>query len=323
MKKIVLFFVLAAFVSSLVLAQTFHAAVTAEPTSNGKPLGFWLNQYTNSPESGRQEADKAIILCGTNALTWLLSELHATNSPLDLEGIPSGSNSGDSPADRRHWRAITGFWILGSIGKPAIGALTNMIISDENPLLSAYALAAIGTNSYSTLTNLMTHSDEKVRREAIDAIDYYGYQSKKGGFAVPALVQALTDDSSMVRFNAAMALCVICERPELAVPELKKTLKDQDKGVRLYAVRALGRYEQKSPIPDFVSEIIPMLDDRESDVRAAAAYDLGNVGSAAKSALPALKRALNDEAKYSGVREAAANAIKKIDPELAKELGIQ
>jgi HEAT repeat protein len=65
-------------------------------------------------------------------------------------------------------------------------------------------------------------------------------------------------------------------------------LKDEDKGIRLYAVRALGRYEVKYPFSDFGSEMIPMLGDREPDVREAAAHD-----------------------------------IKKIDPEQAKKLGIQ
>lgn len=281
MKKIAIILLLAVCLPASAPAQTNG---TAEPSAQGKTISFWLNQYSANANSPlRREAERAICDCGTNALPWLLNQLLTTNSPLELKEINSLSSQSDDPAGKRHWRAIRCFWILGSIAKPAIESLTNMICYGKTPLVSAYALASIGTDSALALTNLMTHSDKNVRNNAVLAIDYYGYQSKRGGFAVPALVQALSDDSSTVRFHAAMALCVICEHPELAVPALKKSLKDEDKGVRLYSVRALGRYREKSAVPDIVS----MLNDSDADVRESASYWLGMMTNHNETVVPA------------------------------------
>jgi HEAT repeat protein len=55
-------------------------------------------------------------------------------------------------------------------------------------------------------------------------------------------------------------------------------------------------------------------------VAAAAARSLGQIGPAAKAAVSALIDALKDEDK--DVRTAAAEALKKIDPEAARKAGV-
>lgn len=61
--------------------------------------------------------------------------------------------------------------------------------------------------------------------------------------------------------------------------------------------------------------------DRHHEVRRSAAKALGQLGTAAKDAVPALIETLKDE--NGDVRQDAAIALKKIDPEAAKKAGLK
>ncbi len=65
------------------------------------------------------------------------------------------------------------------------------------------------------------------------------------------------------------------------------------------------------------------LRDREYVVQKSAVESLGDMGSAAKQAVPALLKVWKDEEEYKLTRKAAAKAIKQIDPEAAKKAGIE
>ena len=65
--------------------------------------------------------------------------------------------------------------------------------------------------------------------------------------AVPALIQALQDQDSNVRNNAARALGSIGEGAVDAVPALIQLLKDQDEWVRINAAWALEEIKKFLP----------------------------------------------------------------------------
>jgi len=62
--------------------------------------------------------------------------------------------------------------------------------------------------------------------------------------AVPALIEALKDTSSVVRYNAAGALVNLDEKARPAVPALIEALRDPDTEVRIQAAGALRNLDE-------------------------------------------------------------------------------
>jgi HEAT repeat protein len=79
-----------------------------------------------------------------------------------------------------------------------------------------------------------------------------------------------------------------------AVPDLIRSLNDNDPEMRWRAAEILGRMgpEAKEAVPDLIARI----DDPELRVRKAAIRALGQIGPASSPAVPALIRVLRDEA---------------------------
>ncbi len=138
--------------------------------------------------------------------------------------------------------------------------------------------------------------------------------------AIEPLIKALKNKEWRVRWNGAWALGKIgdaSDPPEhdrlhspRAVEPLIKTLDDEKDDVRWGAACSLGRV-----IGDG-REIEPLIkaleDDRVSYVRYYAAEALGKIGDA--RAVEPLTKALGDD--YEAVREAAAEALKKLGHEV-------
>ena len=105
---------------------------------------------------------------------------------------------------------------------------------------------------------------------------------------VPVLMSALKDDSSSVRFSAATAFWNIGKSAERAVPALISALKDQNTHVRTAAIEALLNMGTLSQ-----SALFQALN--EKDLRVFVAKGLGNLGPAARDAVPALITLLKDK----------------------------
>jgi len=89
----------------------------------------------------------------------------------------------------------------------------------------------------------------------------------------------------------------------------------------LYILKGMGEHA-KVALPD----VIKALDDRYGPVAGAAAEVLGNMGPAAKGAVPDLLRVWEKSRKIPGrpgATKALAAALKKIDPEAAEKAGIK
>ena len=132
--------------------------------------------------------------------------------------------------------------------------------------------------------------------------------------AVPVLVEALDDEDSSVRKDAAIALGQIGPASKGAVPVLIGTLKDDDADVREAAVYTLGRIGPAAK--EAVPALIETLKDEDIYVRLYTAGALGQIGHAAKDAVPALREALKDpEDRVSSVRRKGSGEHQQVKDE--------
>jgi hypothetical protein len=207
------------------------------------------------------------------------------------------------------------------------------------------AVCRIGTNGIPSLLRMLRARDSILKRKLVDLAQIWhlmGYVAMDKGVAkaewafgilgeeardaVPALIEMLEQSSSPEsRFCAIQALGRIGPAAKAAVPLLvnvvlatnapgqKATLFGTVWPVRREAIAALGFIHAR---PDLVVPVlISALGDPRWDNRFIAAFALGSFGADAKPAVPSLFKLLADE--DTEVRENAASAIRKIDPEAA------
>ena len=78
--------------------------------------------------------------------------------------------------------------------------------------------------------------------------------------------------------------------------------------------------EFPSESPELVPALVVALKDKDFGVRVAVCEALGNHGPAARAAVPGLIRLLKDE---NAPKQAAADALRKIDPDAAAKAGVR
>ncbi len=184
-----------------------------------------------------------------------------------------------------------------TVRQAAIFALGRIDPEDKEPVAAAL------------VANLKRETDPELRKELVFALAFLGETSPS---VVGALAALLTDKDAEMRSQVALALAKFGPAVRHAETELSAVIKsDLDKQVRLNAVRTLcgGLGADAVRIIPFLSERLK--DDADFEVRVAIAEELGSMGPAAKSAVPALRKAQGDG--QIRVREAAAAAIKKIE----------
>ena len=255
----------------------------AEPSHQGKPLSFWLEEIGyNQPETSRDEARKAIRAIGTNAIPWLIADLRldeprwkrifkewATKQPIVKVTYRT--------PDARGFEAAWGFHALGAAGSPAIPELVKLL--DQNPGHVPAALSWIGVDAVPALVAALTHTNRHVRANA-------------GG----ALANAVS--AGGIPRTAAAA----------AVPIWLEQLKDSDANLRYYAAWGLGTIGQQASI--CVPALIQALDDPVPAVQSASAKSLQDFGPAAVDAVPALTSLFSSP--DASVRQAVAGALSAI-----------
>jgi HEAT repeat protein len=135
--------------------------------------------------------------------------------------------------------------------------------------------------------------------------------AEAGAAAVPALARSLADPDLDVRLTAAATLEAYGSAARGAVPALTASVAKGDPDVRraaMYALQAVGAEAGRAATPNLMAAL------RHDDprVRRTAAETLGSFGTEAKNAVPALRRALQDE--DADVRQAASDALLSIMP---------
>ena len=157
--------------------------------------------------------------------------------------------------------------------------------------------------------------DDGVRAEAVRALLRAGPQPAT---EVGALVNALHSDLDVVRFHAAFALGDFGPAGRPGVPALiHASLWDEDPAVRVEAALALRKIDpDKDPL--VLQVLIRALDDANELICWIAAEGLGQMGPAAREAVPALRQALRRDFRISLIKTGVIHALERIGPQAAE-----
>lgn len=242
----------------------------------------WLEQIHDPPwdETQVQQAKDAVRAIGAKkALPTLLKLIKATDDPASQwiaaksEELKIGFLKWHS-ADDFHELGLEGFEALGTNAAPAIGALTKILDGPGDTLDAFGCLACVGKPAESAMCRGITNRDERVRQASVIRL------------------ASVTDDV------------------ELYIDRIKGCLKDPSAFVRNAAVDGIGT---QTAAPDLaVPLLIPALNDSSDFVSSSAAGWLGDFGTNALSAVPALSNLVE----HAGLNtaNAALRTLVKIAP---------
>ena len=176
--------------------------------------------------------------------------------------------------------------------------------------------AAAAVHAY-VKSAVLTDPTEAVRSAGLNALAVLGPRAKT---EVPALVAALKDELADVRAGAARALGEQGPDARDAIPALiPLTEYDSDPRVRVEAAVALWRIDHHAG--KVVPTCVAALASADEVVRWVAADCLGEIGSDARAAVPALLAAHTMPARAGLVRVGIRLALERIDPAAAAGLG--
>jgi HEAT repeat protein len=244
-----------------------------EPVYNRKTLGEWAQQYGSNHWSGLNreadaEAEGAIRKIGTNAVPFLLSRLRTR------ESVFKQSARKILPAS---WH-------------------TRLRLRDDSGevrRVGAHGFAALGTNAGVAVPQLIeigrNHPEEDGRYVAVFALRTLGEAAEP---AIPFFIECLTNQTAIIRGDAALGLGAVNRQPEIVLAALIRYLQMEKTQI------SLSNFEL-------------------SDTLGILGYQFG---PAAKAAVPEVVTLLTHTEMY--VREAATNCLLQIDPEAAVKAGV-
>jgi HEAT repeat protein len=242
----------------VVMISAMFLRPAREPQYRGKSLSEWLAEC-NEPRAF--EARAAIQHIGTNALPWVAASIKAKDSKFTAEAVrlmQSQSVIGvhfTTARDRRN-RAVTAVRVLGETAKPIIPALMESLNDGETATGAAEALATLGLEGLSAMTNIVQNKDPRTRAAVVRATTWV--RTWEGAMTlIPLLVEYLHDKDADIRAGAAQALERLRDNPELVVPALIPLLKDPEYSPRWNASETLGWYgrDAKDSIPAMVDYV--------------------------------------------------------------------
>ena len=204
-------------------------------------------------------------------------------------------------------RASASLGRMGAAASEAVPDLAHVLSEDDDDLrlASIGALGRMGADAVPYLITVLNHPSPGVRRAASDALGSIGPEAKE---AAQALSLLLGDQDRETAQRAAFALGKIGRD---AVPVLVLVVKGGDRSAVDTAETAYSEGKVDSGVVQDLAKILGNSGE-EARVRAFAAAVLGRMREQAKSALPALVRALGDE--HVDVRSAARGALGRMGP---------
>lgn len=260
------------------------------------------------------------------AAAWSLARIRR---PLE-KTIPALVSGLQDDHDKVRETAAAGLNALGRKSKPALPALMAALKDkDQNVRESAaQALRQIGPDAkpaVAALTEaLQNKKNGNSRCTAAQALGAIGPEAKE---AVPALIEAVQEKDGSVRLWAMVALGEIGPGAKAAVPALIVAAKDNGNSAGERAIAALGKIgpEAKDAVPTMMEALAKGAS--YLHFRCTVAHALGGIGPAAKDAVPALAAVARNQldgnnTAYRPTRQAAAEAVMKIDPEFGTRHGI-
>jgi HEAT repeat protein len=134
-----------------------------------------------------------------------------------------------------------------------------------------------------------------------------------GKAALPALLDAFQEDRGRFHGRVAVVLGAIDLSIDGVVPALLATVRDPKSTARVQAALMVARKGEA-----VVSDLSAALNDPDDETRRLAGAALGQIGTAAAAAVPALIERLKSETD----RRWAARALRAIDPKAAAAAGV-
>ena len=236
-------FLLLALAVCAILWNALHQP--AEPQLNGKPLSHYLDNQTYGELRTERDARESIRDFGTNAVPHLIQLLERRETRItvwlrELAWRQSFVRLRFTPLTVRQSQAALACAELGPMAAPALCALSNLT---SHPILAApsiHALAMIGPQNFSILTNCLLDGIPPAREMAAGVLRHTQPRMKP----LPVLLQALRDPLPAVRANAASSLGYLGAEPASTVPALIACLDDSNHVVRAGSVQGLGWFQQ-------------------------------------------------------------------------------
>jgi HEAT repeat protein len=220
----------------------------------------------------------------------------------------------------------------GGGASPSVAAVPNLLslLKDSDREVRLRVVAALGNVGgevrrvvpairAALMEAALNEQDDAVRAEAVRGLLQAGPQPAT---EVGALVDALHGDVDVVRFHAAIALGDLGPAGRPALPALiHASLWDDEPAVRVGAAMALWKIDRKGPLVLYV--LIKALDNANELICWIAVECLGQIGPAAREAVPALRRALERDFRLSLIKTAVILALERIQPQaLIRESGL-
>src|SRR5262245_48287209 len=167
-----------------------------EPEVDGRPLSYWLAQFTSYGDGDHRRATIAFRTFGTNAVKWIIPELCAKDfrikrwlvSPLTHKARPPFRFVPDFERRRRAVRACD------ALGRDALGALPALEANLDDPDTDNNidsALAAVGIEGILPLARAALHPDSEISDGAVFSLRA-GFRDQ-ADIVVPFLITKLKD----------------------------------------------------------------------------------------------------------------------------------
>lgn len=282
---------------------------------------------------------------------WALARTNPTNKELVAEAVAlivESFKSEDTHVRQAAARAMVEF----EVDREVVAPMLVKALEDKDPAVVANAIAALASLGPKALTHVsVALANPGLRHHAIRLIARLG---READIAVPALIASLgeqsdsPDDLEYVR-EAHFALSTIGPGAKDAIPVLVKGLASANEGVAASAAYALGKIgaEARSAVPALqraetsesvivqaasvfalwqiqpgnparrikaTSLLLKALDDERELVRAGAATMLGDLGKNVGERATAKLKDVSENDSVEFVRQAAAEALKKMAP---------
>jgi len=248
---------------------------------------------------GLRREDPMVRLAAAKALV----ELQADHKIL----LPELKKFLDDASPEQLTESLDAFAALGEQAVP--GAIRMLAYEEVRP----HILGRIGPKAKAAIPALVKYLPESkpvAQSEMLLTLGNLGIES--GDEAIDAIAKYTDSDDEQVRTSATYALGMIGPAAAEIAPKLRKQIEEGDDFNQLISSWALVRV---TPAAEGVAELtLPHLtrglEHSRAFVRAEAAEGLGRLGPAAKPAVPALLKALQDEQQL--VQEAARAALDNI-----------
>jgi HEAT repeat protein len=345
------------------------AADKPEPKYEGKPLDYWLTRFQKAEnEKDRDAAAAALKAFGPDAAPAVPAfiEMLADHSPeyrqrvIGIIGAIGPKAKDARPViaklvkDKKTtaWDgSIEAIVALSPDPKEAVPLLAPLLEITEHSYEVYHALCDIGPGAKDAIPAVRKYVlRELAEVQKAEKKSLYGLEelSKLGPDVVPLLVEMLDTHGGIGRVAAFGCLQKLGPKATDAAPALVKLLKHDDPATRLRAASVLWKVEKDPAAVATLTELVKLdpgiyyvtnpgyEPSWRASIAGDAARSLGEIGPAAKDALPALKLLMSKkegpgvsvepavilpvgaDSKPRTAQEAAAEAVRKIEGKTGK-----